>query len=441
MHGVKRLFAWMIPRFDRTRFNVSLISLRKRDLSDDTLDELGHRRHLPASIEVRSRDAAGAAQGARPPRQADVVHLHGYGASTFGRLAAAIRRLPVVVHEHANLTDTPWFQKVADRLLAPCTDIAMAVSQSTAEFMTRARLHPGGAHQGRLSRRAARGVQPAAHAGEVADARRALGMPRDAFAIGTVTRLMPSKGNEYLVEAARQVVDALPHARVYIVGEGRAAGASSRRGRRRLELGDRLVFTGFRRDVAEALSAFDLVVVPVARGRARRLTVLEALAMGKPIVSTDADGLQDVLTDGTRRGDGAPARRGGAWPMRSSAGRRSGGAGAACRQRADDRRSVRHRPVRPEDGTALRAAARDVAGDEARRDPRRGPELSDERSDPRSERALPGEPSVRDAIRRASVGDVATAAILFVFGGFAVSRRLSARGDTASRATRPPTTA
>ena len=41
MHGVKRLFAWMIPRFDRTRFNVSLISLRKRDLSNDTLDELG----------------------------------------------------------------------------------------------------------------------------------------------------------------------------------------------------------------------------------------------------------------------------------------------------------------------------------------------------------------------------------------------------------------
>ena len=41
MHGVKRLFAWMIPRFDRSRFNVSLISLRKRDLADDTLESLG----------------------------------------------------------------------------------------------------------------------------------------------------------------------------------------------------------------------------------------------------------------------------------------------------------------------------------------------------------------------------------------------------------------
>ena len=41
MHGVKRLFAWMIPRFDKARFNVSLVSLRKRDVSEETLDALG----------------------------------------------------------------------------------------------------------------------------------------------------------------------------------------------------------------------------------------------------------------------------------------------------------------------------------------------------------------------------------------------------------------
>ena len=41
MHGVKRLFSWMIPRFDRDRFDVSLVSLRKKDLSEETLDSLG----------------------------------------------------------------------------------------------------------------------------------------------------------------------------------------------------------------------------------------------------------------------------------------------------------------------------------------------------------------------------------------------------------------
>ncbi len=296
MHGVKRLFAWMIPRFDNERFNVSLISLRKRDLSDDTLEGLGidvsylHKGKfdpatLPALLKELDR------------RQADLIHLHGYGATTFGRLAAAIRGIPVVLHEHANLTDTPWFQKLADKLLAPYTDIAIAVSKSTSDFVVNARLVPAertkvvylGVPLEEFSR-------PRTQS-EVADARRALGVPADEFAIGTVTRLMPSKGNQYLVEAARAVVDALPSARVYIVGEGELqpeleAQATS------LDLGDRLVFCGFRRDVAEALSAFDMLVFP-SLWEGTPLTVLETLAMGKPIVSTDADGLQDVLTPGT----------------------------------------------------------------------------------------------------------------------------------------------
>ena len=41
MHGVKRLFAWMLPRFDPALVKPALISLRRRDLSEETLDSLG----------------------------------------------------------------------------------------------------------------------------------------------------------------------------------------------------------------------------------------------------------------------------------------------------------------------------------------------------------------------------------------------------------------
>jgi glycosyltransferase involved in cell wall biosynthesis len=295
MHGVKRLFAWMIPRFDRDRFNVSLVSLRKRDLSDDTLDALGvdvsylHKSKFdPATLPALLKEI--------DRRRADVLHMHGYGATTFGRLAAARRRLPTVLHEHANLTDTPWFQKIADRMLAPYTDIALAVSASTAEFTIRARLIPRertkvvylGVPLEEFSRPRS--------ADDIAQARRALGIPPDAFAIGTVTRLMPSKGNRYLVEAARLVVDRLPSARFYIVGEGELQPELEAQAAA-LGLGDRLTFAGFQRDVAAALSALDLTVFP-SLWEGTPLTVLEALAMGKPIVSTDADGLQDVLRHG-----------------------------------------------------------------------------------------------------------------------------------------------
>jgi glycosyltransferase involved in cell wall biosynthesis len=295
MHGVKRLFAWMIPRFDPERCAVSLVSLRRKDLSEDTLEQfgidvtyLGRGKFDPATLtdllKVIDR------------KQADVLHLHGYGATTFGRLAAAITRLPVVLHEHANHGDTPWFQKAADRLLAPYTDIAIAVSASTAEFVTRARLIPA-----ERTKVVYLGVpldefaRPRTEA-EVAGARAELGIGPGTFSIGTVTRLMPSKGNRYLVEAARAILDRLPQARITIVGEGELE-AELRAQAQALGLGDRLVFAGFKRDVAAVLSALDLVVFP-SLWEGTPLTAFEALAMGKPIVSTDADGLQDILTQG-----------------------------------------------------------------------------------------------------------------------------------------------
>lgn len=295
MHGVKRLFSWMIPRFDPVRYNVSLVSLRKKDLSEETLDALGvditylergkfDPLTLPALLRVIDR------------KHIDVLHLHGYGATTFGRMAGALRRIPTVLHEHANLTDTPWFQKVADRVLEPFTDIAIAVSHSTAEFVVQARLVPPakvkvvylGVPLEEFSR-------PRSSV-EVRSARRDLGIASDDFAVGTVTRLHDSKGNEYLVEAAALVVSERPGSRFLLVGEGplledlKAQAA-------RLGLGDRFVFAGFQRDVARAVSAFDLSVFP-SLWEGTPITAFETLAMGKPIIATDADGLLDILTDG-----------------------------------------------------------------------------------------------------------------------------------------------
>ena len=295
MHGVKRLFGWMIPRFDPARFSVSLVSLRKRDLSEETLDALG----IDITYLQRSRfDPATLTDLLKiiDRKRIDILHMHGYGATTFGRAAAAVRRLPTILHEHANLTDTPWYQKVADRALEPFTDIAIAVSKSTAEFVTRARLVPArkvkvvylGAPLDEFSRPRS--------ADEVAAARRELGVSPDEIAIGTVTRLHDSKGNEYLIEAARHVLDARGRVRFFLAGEGPLRPRLEAQARA-LGLGDRFVFLGFQRDVAAILSAFDITVFP-SLWEGTPLTVFETLGMGKPIVSTDADGLLDVLHDG-----------------------------------------------------------------------------------------------------------------------------------------------
>ena len=295
MHGVKRLFAWTLPRFDASRFDVSLVSLRRKDTSEDTLEQFGidvtylHKGKFdPATLT--------ALQKVMDRKGTQVLHLHGYGATTFGRIAAAMRGTAVLLHEHANHTTTPWFQQVADRLLAPYTDLAIAVSKSTADFTIRARKVPAektkvvylGAPLDEFGR--PRSPQ------EIAAARAALGIAPGTFAVGTVTRLMPSKGNQFLIDAVRPIVDQIPHAHVYIAGEGDLQGELEAQART-LGVSDRVHFLGFQRDVAAVLSAFDLVVFP-SLWEGTPLTSFEALAMGKPIVSTDADGLCEILRDG-----------------------------------------------------------------------------------------------------------------------------------------------
>jgi glycosyltransferase involved in cell wall biosynthesis len=129
---------------------------------------------------------------------------------------------------------------------------------------------------------------------EVADARRALGAAPDEFVVGSVTRLHDSKGNAYLVEAAQAVIQQRPKARFHVFGEGPLR-ADLEAQAAALDLGDRFRFDGFTTDVARTVSAFDLSVFP-SLWEGTPLTVFEALAMGKPILATDADGLVDVLT-------------------------------------------------------------------------------------------------------------------------------------------------
>ena len=88
-----------------------------------------------------------------------------------------------------------------------------------------------------------------------------------------------------------------PGTRFYLVGEGPLLGDLEAQAAG-LGLGDRFVFAGFRKDVARTLSAFDLSVFP-SLWEGTPITAFEALAMGKAIVATDADGLLDILTGGT----------------------------------------------------------------------------------------------------------------------------------------------
>jgi glycosyltransferase involved in cell wall biosynthesis len=138
-------------------------------------------------------------------------------------------------------------------------------------------------------RRFASSVRPA-------EARARAGLPAGVPLIGFVGRLSREKGVDLFLQVAREVVSRLPEAHFLVVGEGPLL-AGARQGAREMGIGCRVIFTGFRQDVPVLLAAIDLLLLTSSQEGLPN-AVLEAMAAGRPVVSTDVGGCGELVLDG-----------------------------------------------------------------------------------------------------------------------------------------------
>ena len=294
IHGVSRLFSWWFPRYDSARFRVSLCGLKSPEPASRRLQDEG----IPVRHLGRGRfDPRILGDLVHLARECDarVLHVHGYAAADFGRLAARRVGAGLVLHEHFADPSMPVYQGWADRLLAPLTDRAIAVSGSTRDFLIQERFVPP--DRIRLIWNGAPLEEFAPVSAERAQAaRRSLGLPLDAPVVGSIARLSLQKGHRYLVEAAARVLAVRPDARFLIAGDGDQMEALRARATT-LGIAGEVVFAGHRTDVPDVLGALDVFAIS-SLYEGTPLALFEAMAGGKAIVSTAVDGCREVLEDG-----------------------------------------------------------------------------------------------------------------------------------------------
>ena len=140
--------------------------------------------------------------------------------------------------------------------------------------------------------------------GRRAGLRAELGVPEGARVVGNVGALVAHKGQKFLLEAAAEVLKSAPETWFVLLGEGPLrAGLESQA--RALGIAARVRLPGFRRDVPQCLIEFDVFCMSsVMEGLGT--SALEAMAMRRPVVATDAGGLAEVVRDGVN-GVTAPA--------------------------------------------------------------------------------------------------------------------------------------
>jgi glycosyltransferase involved in cell wall biosynthesis len=127
--------------------------------------------------------------------------------------------------------------------------------------------------------------------------RNAFAFQEDTLLVGTVSRLSDErKGLKHFIDMAATVAPAHPPARFLIVGDGVLRPGLEQRARE-LGIADRVIFAGWRTDIPEMLAAMDVFVMP-SLFEGGPTTVLEAMAMAKPVVASRVGMVPEVLEHG-----------------------------------------------------------------------------------------------------------------------------------------------
>jgi glycosyltransferase involved in cell wall biosynthesis len=224
----------------------------------------------------------------------DVVHAHSpvpaVAARLVGRTLPRDRRPHLVTTEHNVWASHHRLTRLAEDRTFGLDDAHLAVSEAVKRSLP--------ATKGAQVEVVVQGVDLDAvrAAGDREAARRALGASPDDLVVGTVANLRPQKGYVDLLHAAATVLRTEPRARFVAIGKGPQE-AELHTLHRTVGLGERFTFLGYRADAAELTAGFDVVCM-ASHHEGLPVALMEALALGVPVVATTAGGIPEVVTDG-----------------------------------------------------------------------------------------------------------------------------------------------
>lgn len=226
-------------------------------------------------------------------RRVALVHAHEFGANTWGTMAARLAGRPVVatVHGRSYYADSAR-RRLAYRVVSRAATM-VAVSEDVRRFVVETT-----GVSGRRVRVVHNGISlpPPVPEDVLARVRAELGIADGEQVVTVVGSLYPVKGHRHLLEAAPQILALCPATVFLLAGRGDCE-AELRAQAARLGLETRVRFLGLRGDVPALLALGDVFVQP-SLSEGLSIAILEAMAAGRPVVTTRVGGNPELVLDG-----------------------------------------------------------------------------------------------------------------------------------------------
>jgi len=223
----------------------------------------------------------------------DVVHCHQYTPYVYGQLSSFFTGTKVVFTEHGRFHPDRYRYKAAlvNYALAFATEAIIAISSATRDALARYEFMPRSKIQ--VIYNGITAVDVSKNASK--DLMSRLGIPDDAFVIGTISRLEPIKNQKMTVQCFAALYRRYDNVWLLVVGDGTDR-ISLEAQAKSLDVEDRIVFTGFIGDPAIYLSLFNVFVLP-SFTEGTSMTLLEAMSFGIPCVASRVGGTPEVVSD------------------------------------------------------------------------------------------------------------------------------------------------
>ncbi len=302
MTGVQRAMLEVLKRLDPRRFEVWVLCKHEGELTD-VLAKMGVRVLLVPSLMRQIHPYCDVLALARmvhlfKRHRFHFIHTHSSKTGALGRLAARLAGVPIVYHtvhglpfhEFSSAGERLWYGMV-ERLAGRCTDKVIFVNNEERELAVRSRLVAASravtVYNGVDLALVAQTNTPQARLAF----RRAWGIPEGAFVVAYVGRLWRQKDPTTLAEAIEGCIKLPVH--FLVVGDGPCQASLVAR----FAGHPRVTMTGWLADPTVMYPAIDVLMLP-SLWEGLSLTLIEAMAFGKPLVASNIKGNRECVRHG-----------------------------------------------------------------------------------------------------------------------------------------------
>lgn len=228
-------------------------------------------------------------------KKIDIVYANAYPDCLYCIFPAAIMRVPLVWHVH-NIRKIHWMNSFLYRIAGALSRKIITVSNACKLNLLKTKINPSkfvtiynGIDLERFQREESR-----------KDIRKELKIDSKTKLVGFFGQPIPEKGHVYFIEAAAEVVKIFPDSKFLIVGYLHDSEYQNElyKNVNRLKIQNHIIFTGWRDDIPDIMASIDVMAHARTTPEPAGLVLIEAMAMGKPVVTSGTGGIPELVENG-----------------------------------------------------------------------------------------------------------------------------------------------